>query len=58
MDRAVWPKFELLFQFGESMMCGAKLEEFRDALTMDLYLRENAKHARILPEIKRRLRQQ
>ena len=36
-------RFELLFQFGESLMCGAKLEEFRDALTMDLYLRENAK---------------
>ena len=36
-------RFELLFQFGESMMCGAKLEEFRDALTIDLYLRENAK---------------
>ncbi len=36
-------RFELLFQFGRTYLESAKLEPFRDALTMDLYLRENAK---------------
>ena len=36
-------RFELLFRFGESILSPEKLEVFRNALMMDLYLRENAK---------------
>lgn len=36
-------RFEMMYEFGKTLLPDKRLEDFRDTLTIDLYLRENAK---------------
>lgn len=53
-------RFEMLYEFGKAILPAGRLENFRDTLTVDLYLRENAKSrpsfARDLSGFKRAVR--
>ena len=36
-------RFEMMYEFGKTLLPDKRMEDFRDTLTIDLYLRENAK---------------